>query len=288
MRVLSIDLPWAAADGRFGFAWVDTEIAARSVNTLVLQGAAANALDVFSRLATLHGQFDVVLIDQPVGGASNGGNGYRNVERAFANSSKVTNGDDVIQAPRFQPGARHAAGGLARAQDARVALGTAACVVVESFPQLSIPPLIHFSNEHDRPIGAVTRLKQHKEAGPARLAAAQQLVGAFSSWTEAVVHGPAFDGQPDAVDAMLALLPLLEVVAPSDGPAAAPVWLHAAAPNGAPPPWDVPPAHRAHTRAAWMSPLLSGQVGAAGVRSDGLLALALPGWLPAAGPERLL
>lgn len=278
MRILSIDLPWSATKGQFGFAWLDTACRSPTVTTCFLP----NAPQTFAAFACQHGKFDVILIDQPIGAGS--GTGYRAVERAFCNSSFVQNGPHRIQAPRFQPGAPHAAAGLQKAHAAGNDLGTATCVIVESFPQLSIPSLLTFATTNALAIGAVTRLAQHKGTG----LAAQQLVGAFSAWTNTNVTGPASTGQPDAVDAMLALLPLLEVLNPSNHATAAPIWLHAVGPHGAPHPSTINRRSKAAARAAWTSALNQRQVGQAGVRSDGLLGLILPGWLPPTGPPRAL
>lgn len=286
MRLLSIDLPWSSANGRFGFAWLETGLRSLKVTTFVVDNAAANAMQTFVDFEKRHGRFDAVLIDQPID-SPNGSTGYREVERAFGNSSFVANGPIRIQAPRFQPGAAHASRGLANAEAASLVLGTPSCIVVESFPQLSIPPLIAFSTALNLPIQAVTRLKQHKVRGVGASAAGQQLVAAFSTWTNTTVTGAASNGEPDAIDALLALLPLLEVVAPSGRGTALPVWLHAVAP-GAPHPSTVRQRMKSGARAKWMSPLQTYRVGSAGVRSDGLLALTLPGWADAAGPVRVL
>ncbi|MCZ7582941.1 MAG: hypothetical protein M5R36_06180 [Deltaproteobacteria bacterium] len=123
----------------------------------------------------------------------------------LGNSAFIKNGSVRIQAPRFQPGAVHAANGLSRAKEALKSIGTDRAVAVESFPQLSILPLIEYSLRNEIPISRISNLKAHKQSGESATQAARQLVGAFKSWTGFSVAGNAEDGQPDAVDALLAL-----------------------------------------------------------------------------------
>lgn len=288
MRILSIDLPWSAAMGWYGFAWIDPDSSSLTVNTTVVAGPAAHARQIFQDFASEHGRFDLILIDQPIGACLPGSTGCRDVEKAFGNSAFVMNGDIRLQAPRFQPGAPYADLGLRNAGIAIDHLGTLACVVVESFPQLSVLPLIAYARAQNLAIDAVNKLGRHKARGPLALRAAQQLLATFRQWTRTTVTGPASSGQADALDAMLALLPALEVALPSGQTIAAPVWLHASGPNGVVHPSSLPAKLRASARAAWMSPLLTKQLGPSGIRSDGLFGITLPGWLPAAGPMRAL
>jgi hypothetical protein len=211
MRILSIDLPWSSKSGTYGFAWVDLAASTDAVVSTVQQGSASESHKILEVFASKHGSFDVVLIDQPIGLAPPPPkSAYRDVERAFGNSSFVNNGAQRIQFPRFQPGAAHVAHGLANAECAKSVFGNAKTVIVEVFPQLSIPPLIRFSQQNAIEIHDVTRPGSHKQNGVPGRTAGFQLIRAFSEWTELAVVGAAQDGQPDAVDAVLALLPALE------------------------------------------------------------------------------
>lgn len=287
MRVLSIDLPWSSSKGNFGFAWIDLP-SSTHIDTSFQPGGAAVAPQIFAALARLHGQFDLILVDQPIGGAGTKSAGYRDVERAFANSTFVANGNRSIQAPRFQPGAPHAVRGLGVAGAARRSLGATSTVVVESFPQLSIPPLVTFATQRGLAVSAVVKLAAHKQPGPSRARAALQLVNAFRSWTGITAIGPGNIGQDDAVDALLAILPIWEIFTPAGQGTGSPVWLHAYPPGGPRHPSSVSRSKRASARARWLSPLTLRRIGAPGIRSDGLVSLRLPGWPAPAGPQRTL
>jgi hypothetical protein len=287
MKILSIDLPWSSSSGTYGFAWLDSSASARAVATAVQEGPASEAERVLSTFASRHGTFDLILVDQPIGGAGVATAGYRPVERAFGNSAFLTNGTRRIQAPRFQPGAPHAANGLTRALLAAHILGDRSAVVVESFPQLSILPLVDHALRSGRRLEAVSGLATHKKGGPLAREAGRQLAGSFIACTSTPVAGPAMEGHPDAVDALVALLPALAVLSPMpDGPA--PCWLHSTPPGRPAHPSEVSRSGKSAARALWMSPLLPGRIGPPGVRSDGILSLRLPGWPSAEAAPREL
>lgn len=283
MRLLSIDLPWSASAGHFGFAWVDLA-QNRPASTAVVAGGASCAAPIFVNFARQNGHFDLVLIDKPIG-PGRAGTGYRPVERACGNSSFVTNNGTRIQGPRFQPGAAYVASGFTIAQSASV-LGRQSTVFVESFPQLSILPMIGFLIQRQQPHNALDRVAAHKQ-GRAASDAARQLVAGFRAWTNRAVTGPATSGQPDAIDALLALLPAFEVLAPSSG-RYAPCWLCCQPPGPPPLPSAAVRALRPGVRAQWVSPMIRGQLGSPGIRVDGILSLEQPGWLAAAAPRRVL
>jgi hypothetical protein len=242
---------------------------------------------VFAELAHAEGRFFVVLVDQPIGDTAGIPKSYRDVERAFTNSTRILNAKTVIQAPKFQPGAEHAARGLEQARAALRLLGHAQTRVIESFPQLSVLPLVAFAIQASLPTDAVTGLAAHK-SGRLPTVAARQLVDAFCAWSGRLVLGPAREGHPDAVDALLALLPALDVPAPTNRVTPPPVWLHAAPPGAPAHPSTVRRRLKADARAQWMSRLTPQALGPVGIRTDGILALQQPGWPSPAGDPRAL
>lgn len=286
MRLLSIDLPWSA-DGVFGIALADSD--GGTITIEEHRGCAADAPAVFQGVRKRHGAFDVVLLDQPIDTIATGA-GYRAVERAFGNSAFVVASGRRIQCPRFQPGAAHGGNGWDVARLLQRTLATDRGVVVEAFPQLSVPVLLLFGSWRRSLDGSVVALNSHKVgARSARARAQRQLVDLLSAWTSRSVSASG----PDGLDAALALLPALECIA-STPLVRAPstwtevVWLHSAPPHDPPPPWLVPRAGRMASRAAWMSRISRGAVGAPGIRSDGILAMRLPGWPDPTLRERLL
>lgn len=287
MRIVSIDLPWSA-NGTFGFALADAD--AESILIEERAGCPAEAPAVFEGLRDRHGLFDVVLVDQPIDTLATG-KGYRTVERAFGNSAFVAAAGRRIQCPRFQPGAAHGASGWAVARLVQRTLATERGVVVEAFPQLSVPALLLFGAWKGLLDGSVVALNSHKVgARDARARAQRQLLALLSAWTWRRVSGAA---GADGVDAALALLPALQGLAPApllDAPASwtDAVWLHSTPPGEPPPPWRVPRKQRMASRAEWMSRIARGDAGAPGIRRDGILAMRLPGWPEPGAPERRL
>jgi hypothetical protein len=174
-----------------GFAWIDLSDMSAAVQTYVRHVAATAAAQVFASFARQNGPFDVPLVDQPIGGAGRATTGSRDVERAFGNSSFVVNGPQRTRAPRFQPGAAHAARGTENATGAGNHLGHTGTVVVELFPHLTIASLIDFAVQSALAIRAVTGLKAHKGSGTSASLAASQLVAAFGLRTGVAVSGPA-------------------------------------------------------------------------------------------------
>jgi hypothetical protein len=288
MRIVSIDLPWSA-DGTFGFALTDAD--AGSITIEEHAGCPADAPAVFGRVRDRYGLFDVVLLDQPIDPIATG-TGYRAVERAFGNSAFVAASGRRIQCPRFQPGAAHGADGWNVARLVQRTLATERGVVVEAFPQLSVPALLLFGAWKGLLDGSVVALNSHKVGvRDARARAQRQLLALLSAWTSRGVSGAAAGA--DGVDAALALLPALQGLAPAPrvgAPAtwADAVWLHSTPPGDPPAPWRVARRHRMASRAAWMSRLSRRVIGAAGIRRDGILAMRLPGWPEPGAPERRL
>lgn len=297
MKVLSLDLPWGSGEVRrkfLGVSWADL---AQDRNEVFAESHPATDLALshtIQRVGERLGRFDLILLDQPIGGVGEDGSKYRDVERTFTNSTFFQTGAGRVQCPKFQPGAPHAKSGLERAALCRGLVGTERCVVLESFPHLSIPSLVEHCGANQLPRGALLGLTRHKTGHDAQHAQAQ-LLSAFSHWTGRDVIGldriPSAAGRADALDAILALLPVLEWAAgsPRDEPWSQPVWLNNPVGPGSPLPSQYKSAEpKMHRRAGRVSPLQRKAVGPPGIRSDGLLGLNLPGWLPATGTERAL
>ena len=299
IRILSIDPPWGDEDtGRkhFGLAAVDASDPGGEVTIGALPAAHGRFLETIGQVRDRLGVFDLVLLDQPIGGG--GGpdwqSRYRPVERAFGNSAWAQGALGRFQCPRFQPGGLFAEAGLARAKACLEALGAPGGIVVESFPQLTIPSLLVFAGAVGIDFGAIQRLKSHK-AGPEASAAQDQLVRIFEAWSGRTVHSAGLGrdarGRSDAVDALLALLPALEWAAPSPARGEAwslPLWLNALDPGPALLPTLACKHRRPEARARWASPLIPAEAGSPGIRTDGLISMAIPGWLPPAAPARRL
>jgi hypothetical protein len=270
VRLLSVDLPWSSRSAWFGLASVDLS-GAGAVETFCTSGSAAEAVRVVaSALPQLGGPVELLLLDHPI--AAEAFPGLRPVERAFANSAQVPMGEGRLRWPRFQPGGPHGPRGLQLARQLFGLLNPARSVVCESFPQLSVPLLL----QQARPEGRLG-LAAHKTGTRAK-EVQLLLVRAFERWTGREVRGAAREGSADAVDALIALLPLLQLFAPrAGGPSADPVWLCDAPPPGTPLPGGLSRPQRMRQRAHWMSPLRAA-LGPAGVRRDGLPALRPPCW----------
>jgi hypothetical protein len=298
MRILSIDLPWGnAGAGRkhFGLAAVDAGKPGGEVALVALPAAPNGFLESIGLIQNLLGAFDLVLLDQPIGGGGGAGwhSMYRPVERAFGNSAWAHGGLGRFQCPRFQPGGPLAEAGLRRAEVCLDALTAQGGIVMESFPQLSIPSLLAFAGNAGIVFGAIHGLKSHK-AGADASTAQGQLVRIFKEWTGRTVRlarPGSKAGRADAVDALLALLPALEWAAPNPARSEAwslPLWLNALNPESTPLPSQVGRRLRLEARARWASPLIPMEPGTPGIRTDGLISMAVPGWLPAAAPARRL
>jgi hypothetical protein len=115
----------------------------------------------------LTNKIDFILLDMPIGGidaySSLKHQNYRPVELAFANAVFIPN--TKIQYPRFQGGVKHADAGLKLAQKMRATFGNESCSVIESFPQLSIPPLMQHKSYLDstmNPTFKINKLSTHK------------------------------------------------------------------------------------------------------------------------------
>lgn len=299
IRILSIDPPWGDEDAghrHFGLAYVDLADPGGEVTILALPSAPGKFLKFIEYVRDCLGVFDLILLDQPIGGG--GGEGwqsrYRPVERAFGNSGWAQGALGKFQCPRFQPGGLFAEAGVTRAKACLEAFGAPGGIVVESFPQLSIPSLLVFAGANGIGFGAIQRLKSHK-AGALASTAQDQLVRIFEAWTgrrvQSVDPGGAGGGRSDAVDAMLALLPALEWAAPSPARGevwSLPLWLNALEPRSTPLPSLVNKSCRPEARARWASSLLPMKAGPPGVRTDGLISMDIPGWLPPVAPARWL
>src|SRR5215470_1690385 len=93
MRVLSIDLPWSADDRTYGFASCRFHHAA-SVSKVAARAVAGgqDVSAVFREYARHNGRYDLILLDQPIGGdCSPASKNFRAVEHAFTNSIHVIN-----------------------------------------------------------------------------------------------------------------------------------------------------------------------------------------------------
>jgi hypothetical protein len=292
MRVLSIDLPWSGA-GVFGFAYADVADPGGPVVASELPEQEREVEDVFAGFGHEQGRFDLILLDHPIGEAAGRTKGYRPVERAVSNSAFA--GRRRIQCPRFQPGAEHMAAGLTMARAAQAILGTPRAVVVESFPQLSVPALLQFAEQKGLPSNGIYRLNAHKTgAADARSRAQREMLGAFERWTGWVVEGlPPSSRGGDGLDAVIGLLPALQLLNVAKGPVSSSawtevVWLHDWPLGTHPLPGEAGRVLKAEARSRWMSPLAKGVVGQTGVRVDGLISMRLPGWLAPAAEERIL
>lgn len=299
IRILSIDPPWGDEDAghkHFSLAAVDAGAPAGGVTILALPAAHDRFLENIGHVRDRLGVFDLVLLDQPIGGGGGAGwpSRYRPVERAFGNSAWAEGALGRFQCPRFQPGGPFAEAGLARAKDCLKTLVAPGGIVVESFPQLSIPSLLVFARSNGIGFGAIQRLKSHK-AGAEASAAQDQLVRIFEAWSGRTVHSPdpggKARGRSDAVDALLALLPGLEWAAPSPDRGEAwslPLWLNAMDPGLVLLPSLASKTSRPAARARWASPLIPKEASPPGIRTDGLISMAIPGWLPSDAPARRL
>lgn len=292
MHVLSIDLPWSGA-GVFGFAHVDLANPGAAIAACEVPVTQQGVDEVFGAYGRQHGQFDLILLDHPIGKETPGARGYRPVERAASNSAFA--GRRRIQCPRFQPGAEHMAAGLATARRVEAILGSPRAVVVESFPQLSVPSLLEFAETEGLPSGGIHRLNAHKTgAADARGSAQRELLGAFERWTGRRVVGlPPTSTGGDGLDAVIGLLPATVLLDAAHQRAGSTSWaevvrLHDWPLGTHPLPGEVARSLKAEARARWMSPLAAGRVGAPGIRADGVLSMRLPGWAAPAGEERVL
>jgi hypothetical protein len=302
MRILSIDLPWGSGSGRakfFGFAASDTRTPGGDIDLFSWRACGGAITAEWDRVHSLWGKFDLILLDQPIGGESFPPSAYRAVERACTNSALARSDTAEFRCPKFQPGAAQANEGLRRAESAISVLGKPTAIVIESFPQLSIPSLLAFARERGIPSDAIQGLKSHKLRGALGRTAQDQLVRILAEWTgRKVTFSPgsngALEGRPDMVDAMLGLLPILEWAGPrprlntQEESWRIPVWLNGFAPSQIPLPSAVKKSLRPAQRARWVSQLLPDAVGGPGIRSDGVISMNLPGWAEPAAVSRSL
>jgi hypothetical protein len=221
MRILSVDVPWSAKN-YLGLAWTESTDPEARIEARFLKAESPEVLEraegwteVFESLG---GHCDLILLDQPIGMLHPvwKTDAYRPVERAWGNRFfHPAKSGPRIQFPRFQPGTRHCEPGRRRAGAVVEAMGTGA-VVLESFPQLSIPVLLNW-NKSRRKSDAVARLASHKAGRLAEKERAQlQLLHLVSAFCGRQINVQVAElgsaGAADMVDAALGLAAGLALV----------------------------------------------------------------------------